>query len=74
NTAWCNYGYNNEITIFNEGFIENRNRQFYAWQNADQLLAFSQSSEMPEKSLPVVKKAEHYAEFLPWLINRMVTQ
>lgn len=74
NNAWCDYGYNNEITIFNEGFIENRNRQFYAWQNADQLLAFSQSSEMPEKSLPVVKKAEHYAEFLSWLINRMVTQ
>lgn len=72
--AWCDYGYNNEITIFNNGFIENENHQFYAWKDADRLIANSQPSEILQEDLPIVKKASKYYEFLSWLINKMVTQ
>lgn len=70
--TWCGYGYNQDVALFNDGAMTLHDQRFYPWQDEQQLLLASHEAQ---PTYPVqVKQSTHYAAFLDWLTNRMITQ
>ena len=71
NNPWCNYGYNTELIILDNGIFNLQNSRYYHWQDKNKLISEKQSSNIPDSEKAIIERGKKYTEFLDWMINKM---